>query len=199
MAVSMPAPAQGTAQAVNTTTTAPALHKALRDLWHGHVVATRDYALAVHAGDTSAADRAVAAVIANAQQISGAVAGFYGRDAGDALLKLLAGHWDGVKALTDAARAGDKAGVDHAVSDLVANGRMIAKFLAGANPNWTEGALEGALAMHASDHRTQVDLMMSNAPAAGQAREWTRMQQHMDMIADTLADGIARQFPDKAG
>jgi hypothetical protein len=40
--------------------------------------------------------------------------------------------------------------------------------------------------------------MMSNAPEAEQAKAWTEMQQHMDMIADTLASGIAKQFPQKA-
>jgi hypothetical protein len=40
--------------------------------------------------------------------------------------------------------------------------------------------------------------MMSNAPAAQQAKSWTDMQHHMDMIADVLADGIAKQFPAKA-
>ena len=35
------------------------------------------------------------------------------------------------------------------------------------------------------------------APAAEQAKSWTGMQHHMDMIADALADGIARQFPNK--
>jgi len=39
---------------------------------------------------------------------------------------------------------------------------------------------------------------MSNAPAAQQAKSWTEMQHHMGMISDVLADGIAKQFPNKA-
>ena len=46
--------------------------------------------------------------------------------------------------------------------------------------------------------KTQIDEMMSNAPAAEQAKSWTEMQNHMNMIADALSDGIAKQFPDKA-
>lgn len=191
-------PAQAAAAAPAAAPAAPQLHAALRSLWHGHIVATRDYALAVHAGSKANEQKAADAVVANAKQISDAVAGFYGKDAGAGLLKLLAGHWGGVKALTDTTKAGDQAGEQQAMNDLANNATAIAKFLAGANPNWTEGTLQGALMMHVNDHKTQIDEMMSNAPAAEQAKSWTEMQHHMDMIADALSDGIAKQFPDKA-
>ena len=186
------------ASASATAPAAPRLHAALRSLWHGHLVATRDYALAVHAGNKADETKAADAVVANARQLADAVAGFYGKGAGEGLLKLLAGHWGGVKALTDATRAGDTTGEQKAMDDLAANATDIAKFLAGANPNWSEGTLQGALMMHVNDHKMQIDEMMSNAPAAEQAKSWTEMQQHMDMIADVLASGIARQFPNKA-
>ncbi|HKT43041.1 MAG TPA: hypothetical protein VJQ86_11910 [Rhodanobacteraceae bacterium] len=191
-------PAQAATSAPAAAPAAPQLHAALRSLWHGHLVATRDYALAVHAGDKAGEKKAADAVVANAKQISDAVAGFYGKDAGAGLLKLLAGHWGGVKALTDATKAGSKAGEQKAMDDLASNATAIAKFLAGANPNWTEGTLQGALMMHVNDHKTQIDEMMSNAPEAEQAKSWAGMQQHMDMIADVLASGIAKQFPNKA-
>lgn len=190
--------AQPAAAAPATAPAAPQLHQALRSLWHGHIVATRDYALAVHAGNKADETRAADAVVANAKQIANAVAGFYGQAAGDGLLKLLGGHWAGVKALTDATKAGNTAGEQTAMRDLASNATAIAKFLAGANPNWTEGALQGALMMHVNDHKTQIDEMMSNAPQAEQAKSWAGMQHHMDMIADVLASGIAKQFPDKA-
>ena len=192
------APHSAHATAVSAAATAPKLHAALRSLWHGHLVATHDYALAVHAGNKANETKAADAVVANAKDIANAVAGFYGRDAGDGLLKLLAGHWGAVKDMTDAAHAGDKTAEQKAETAALDNGTAIAKFLAGANPNWTQGALQGALAMHVNDHMIQVDQMMSNAPAAEQEKSWTQMQHHMDMIADTLADGIAKQFPDKA-
>jgi hypothetical protein len=190
--------AQPAASAAAAAPAAPQLHAAMRSLWHGHIVTTRDYALAVHAGDKAGAQKAADAVVANAKQIANAVAGFYGKDAGTGLLKLLAGHWGGVKALTDATVAGDKAGEQKAMADLASNATAIAKFLAGANPNWSEGTLDGALMMHVDDHQTQLEEMMSNAPAAEQAKSWTEMQHHMDMIADVLASGIAKQFPNKA-
>ncbi|TAN08344.1 MAG: hypothetical protein EPN38_02355 [Rhodanobacteraceae bacterium] len=196
-ALAQPAPAAAAASATTVAPAAPKLHAALRGLWHGHIVTTREYALAVHAGNQAGAAKAASAVVANAKQIANAVAGFYGKPAGDGLLKLLAGHWGGVKALTDTTKAGNTAGEQKAMNDLASNATAIAKFLAGANPNWTEASLQGALMMHVNDHKTQIDEMMSNAPAAEQAKSWTEMQAHMNMIADALSDGIAKQFPHK--
>jgi len=195
-----PVMAQGHAHAATApaATNAPNLHKAMRALWHGHVVTTRDYALAVFAGDKAGADKAADAVVANAKDITGAVAGFYGQPAGDALLKLLAGHWGAVKALTDSAHAGNAAGEDKALQDAAANAGEIAKFLAGANPNWKEADLNAGLLAHFGHHKSQVDMMAAKAPQDKQDAEWKAMQEHMNAIADVLTDGIAKQFPDKA-
>ncbi len=194
------APADAPAQAAADATPAPAapqLQAAMRDLWHGHIVHARDYALAVHAADKAAAKSAADAVVANAKDIARAVAGFYGDAAGDRMLELLAGHWGAVKAMTDARAKDDKAGADKAMADLAANAGGIAKFLAGANPNLPEDTVRGLLLAHGAHHSSQIDLIMKG-DAAGEATEWTAMQAHMDMIADALAGAIAKQFPDKA-
>ena len=133
-----------------------------------------------------------------AKQIANAVAGFYGADAGTGMLKLLAGHWAGVKALTDATHAGDKAAADKAMQELATNAGEIAKFLHGANPaNWPEATVDGLLLEHVADHHAQLGEIMSGDTAA-EAKTWAAMQEHMNMIADALAGGIAKQFPAKA-
>jgi hypothetical protein len=151
----------------------------------------------MHAGDKAAAKAAADAVVANAKDISKAVAGFYGDAAGDGMMKLLAGHWGAVQAMTDARAKNDKAGADKAMADLIANAGEIAKFLAGANPNLPEDTVRGLLLAHGAHHSSQINLIMSG-DTAGEATEWTAMQAHMDMIADALAGAIAKQFPDKA-
>lgn len=176
---------------------APKLDAALRELWQGHVQHTRAYALAVKAGDTAAEKKAADDVVANARQIADAVAGFYGADAGKTLLNLLAGHWGGVKAMTDAARAGDGAAAAKAMQGLGANATEIAKFLAGANPYLTEDAVRGLLVAHAAHHQAQIDEIMRGDMQA-EAKTWASMQAHMNTIADALAGAIARQFPAKA-
>ena len=85
--------AMAPAAAAASSTTAPKLHAAMRSLWHGHIVNTRAYAMAVKAGNQAAAKKAADDVVANAKQIAGAVASFYGKPAGDQMLTLLAGHW----------------------------------------------------------------------------------------------------------
>jgi hypothetical protein len=201
-AESAPAPATDTAATANAAdaTTAPAapqLQAAMRDLWHGHIVHARDYALAVHAGDTAGAKSAADAVVANAKDIANAVGSFYGDAAGKGMLDLLAGHWGAVKAMTDARAKHDKAGADKAMTDLANNAGEIAKFLAGANPNLPEDTVRGLLLAHGAHHSKQIDLIDAG-DTAGEAAEWTAMQAHMDMIADALAAAIAKQFPDKA-
>ncbi len=176
---------------------APKLQAAMRSLWHGHVVHTREYAMAVHAHDTAKAKAAEEAVVANARQIADAVGGFYGKPAGEQTLQLLAGHWAGVKALTDASAAKDTAGEQKAMADLNTNVTAIAKFFSGANPNLPENAVQGLFAAHVAHHASQISQIMSG-DTKGEQATWAQMQAHMNTIADVLAGGIAKQFPDKA-
>jgi hypothetical protein len=186
------------APAADATPAAPHLQAAMRDLWHGHIVHAREYAMAVHAGDNAAADAAADAVVANAQQIADAVGGFYGDAGGDQMMTLLAGHWGAVKAMTDARADGDEAAATAATNDLTANAGAIAVFLSGANPNLPEDAVRAMLLAHGGHHAQQIHLIMAG-DTDGEAREWAAMQSHMDMVADALAAAIAKQFPDKAG
>ena len=193
-AMAAPAPSDSPASAVPA---APKLDAAMRSLWHGHVVHTREYAMAVHAHDSAKAKAAADAVVANAKQIADAVGGFYGKPAGAHMLELLAGHWGGVKALTDARAANNSAAESKAMADLQANATAIAKFLAGANPNLPEDTVRGMLLAHGAHHSQQINLINAN-DHAGEAKEWKAMQAHMDTVADALAGAIAKQFPAKA-
>ncbi|AIF46335.1 hypothetical protein HY57_03230 [Dyella japonica A8] len=200
LATAAPAPhdMNGMAQtAPAATVAAPKLQAAMRQLWHGHVVHTREYAMAVHAHDAAKAKAAEEAVVANAKQIADAVGGFYGKPAGEQTLQLLAGHWGGVKALTEATAANDKAAEQKAMNDLNTNVTAIAKFFSGANPNLPENAVQGLFAAHVAHHATQIQQIMTG-DSKGEQATWTAMQAHMNTIADALAAGIAKQFPDKA-
>jgi len=198
LAFALPAtPHADHATATAATPAAPKLQAAMRSLWHGHIVATRDYAMAVHVHDQAKAKTAADAVVADAKQIADAVAGFYGKPAGERMLALLAGHWGGVKALTDAAAANDPAGQAKAMDTLNANGAEIARFLAGANPNLPEPTLLSLLTGHVAHHATQIRQIMAG-DSKGEAATWDAMQKHMDTVADALAAGIAKQFPDQA-
>jgi hypothetical protein len=185
------------APAAASSTTAPKLHAAMRSLWQGHVTHTTAYTAAVKAGDQAAAKKAADDVVANARQIADAVAGFYGKPAGEQMLKLLAGHWGGVKAYADAAHSGDKAAQQKAMQDLAGNATAIAKFLSGANPNLPEATVDSLMMMHVSDHQAHINAVMAGDNTAA-TKALDHMRAHMNTIADALANGIAKQFPSKA-
>ena len=113
------------------------------------------------------------------------------------MFTLLAGHWGGVKALTDAGFASDTAAADKAMADLNHNADAIAAFLSGANPYLPDHAVRGLLAMHIADHAQQIREIMAG-DTKNEAATWAHMQAHMDTIADAMASALARQFPAKA-
>ncbi|QHS11016.1 hypothetical protein [Sinimarinibacterium sp. NLF-5-8] len=167
---------------------------ALRDLWVGHIFWVRNVVTATLAGNTAEAKAAEDAAVANARSIADAVVPFYGKDAGDALFKLLAGHYTAIKEYLVAKNpAGEKAAFDK----LVANANQIAKFLHGANPkNWPEDVLVSLLMGHGGHHVQQIKQLRAK-DYKGEAETWEAMKNHMYTIADALAGGLAAQFPDK--
>jgi len=194
------AQAHDAAHAKPTTTAAPAapkLHATLRNLWHGHVTNTREYAFAVKAGDAKRSTAAANAVVANAKQLAGAVGSFYGKPAGDRMLALLAGHWGAVKAMTDAEHAGNRDGVNAATYALTKNAGEFAVFLSGANPYLPQDAVRGLLMAHGAHHAAQISQVM-HGDGKAEAMTWDAMQKHMDVIADAMATALAQQFPQKA-
>lgn len=174
-----------------------ALGATLRGLWLGHVEATRSYLFAVHDQRPGQAKAAADQVVANAKSIAGAVGNFYGKAAGEQMLTLLAGHWGAVKAYTDASAIGDERGREQAMQDLNANAERIADFLAGANPYLPRPALLGLLATHGAHHIAQIQQVTAGDLPA-EAKTWQAMRAHMLVIADALAEGLVKQFPDKA-
>ena len=168
----------------------------LRDLWIGHAFYVRAVVQATVGASKPAAEAAEAAVVANAKAIAGAIKPFYGDKAVDALFKLLAGHYTGIKSFLLAAVAKDKAGQDKAVAAVTANAGEIAGFLSAANPNLPKDAVMGLLEAHAGHHIAQIQQFIAG-DYKGELETWADMSQHMYVIADALADALAKQFPDQ--
>jgi hypothetical protein len=169
---------------------------ALRDLWVEHIFWIRSYVLAAHAGDQAQSKIAADEVVANARALADTIAPFYGEPAAAALLELLAGHWDAVRDFNSATIAKSKAGQDRAVAELTGNAREIARFLSGANPYLPGDAVFGLLSAHGGHHVAQ-----SRQIAAGdfqsEAGTWHAMRKHVLQIADTIADALGKQFPER--
>jgi hypothetical protein len=208
IAIALPFAAMPTLASAHDASTAPMSHEmaaspapsklaqTLRTLWLGHVEAVRAYDFAAHDHNAAKSKAAADRVVTNAKQIAAAVGSFYGKPAGDKMLTLLAGHWGAVKAYADATFAHDTAGQNKAMQDLNANAKDIADFLSGANPNLPQATLLSLLTTHGAHHIAQ-DQEIEAGDTAGEAKTWDAMRAHMVVIADALAGGIAKQFPDK--
>ena len=195
---------EGHGSAANMSTTTPdcisakqaATQAALRDLWVEHVFWIRNYVVASKEGNQNEKKVATEQVLANATAISGAIASFYGKPAGDQMLTLLAGHWGAVKDYSDATFHKDTKGQQEATARLIANAKEIAAFLAKANPNLPEATLVGLLSAHGAHHIAQIQ-QISNGDFAAEAKTWAAMRSHMFTIADALTGGLVKQFPGK--
>jgi hypothetical protein len=199
LAMALPGLASADAEHATVATAAVTVadtQAALRDLWLGHVFWVRNVVDARFEGNANEAKVAEQQVVANAKAIAASIAPFYGQAAADQLFGLLAGHWGAISDYLDATRAGSKAGQDAAFKLLVRNADQISAFLGGANPYLPVDTLRGLLTAHGSHHVQQIQQFK-----AGQfdleAKTWAAMKDHMYVIADALAGGIAKQFPDK--
>lgn len=173
-----------------------ATRAAIRDLWVGHIFWVREVVVHTSAKDTAGAAAAEQQVVANAKQIAGAFEPFYGKAATDKLFNLLAGHYGAVKAHATATLAGDQPTAKKALDEMLANASEIAKFLAAANPNLPEATLKSLLTAHGA-HHVQQNQEIAAHKYAEEARTWEAMKNHLYTVADALADGLAKQFPDK--
>ncbi len=79
---------------------------------------------------------------------------------------------------------------------LTKNASEIAAFVRSANPNLPKATLYGLLLTHGQQHVMAIDAT-AKKDWGGEADMWDPMVKHIYTISDALADGIAKQFPDK--
>ncbi len=188
--------AQQSAGAVKLTPKTVELRLTLRDLWQNHIFWVRNVVLATKFKDKGAAKVAEEQAVQNAKDIANAVVPYYGKEAGDKLFNLLAGHYAAIKEYMNADFAGNKKGMDAAKSKMLKNADEIAAFLSSANPNWPKQALVSALYAHGGYHMSQINEIHANNFSA-EAKTWASMKDQVNQIADTLAEGIVKQFPQR--
>jgi len=169
---------------------------AMRRLWSDHVAYTRLFIVSAAAGSADK-DATTQRLLQNQADIGNAVAGFYGRDAGNKLTALLKDHILIAANIVTAAKAGDNAKVASENKRWRANATDIAKFLHGANPkHWPEATLQSAMFMHLDQTLDEATHELKG-DYAGSIKDYDRAMDHMLMVADTLSDGIVAQFPSK--
>jgi hypothetical protein len=171
------------------------LRLALRRLWADHVIWTRDYVVAALAGSPDA-DAAAGRLLKNQEHIGTAIVPFYGSPAGEALTGLLKQHIMIAVDLIEAAKAAEAEKFADADARWDRNAADIAAFLAGANPSWPEKDVVDLLGQHLALTKDEVTARL--------AQQWGDDIEAFDQIfteiltiADVLAAGIVKQFPDR--
>ena len=185
----------GSAVGRGPAASAPAarLREDMRKLWSDHVIWTREYIVA--AIDGSPDTNAVATrLLKNQDDIGGAVAGFYGKDAGDKLTGLLKQHIMIAVDLIAAAKANDQAKYTATDQRWKKNGEEIADFLSQANPNWPKAALASMMAAHLATTTKEVVARL-NKKWDEDTAAFDEVYTHILHMSDALSDGIIKQFP----
>ena len=176
------------------------LKLALRDLYVNHIFWVRDLVIATRLGEKGAASEADEYGVKNAQAIGRSIAPIYGQAAGEKFAALFTGHYSAVKGYMTAAFAnnfkGNAALKKAALDKLTKNAAEIATFVSSANPNLPKNIVYGLLLTHGQQHVMTIDAV-AKKDWGSEADMWDPMVKHVYTLSDALADGIAKQFPDK--
>ena len=172
-----------------------AFHADMRKLWEDHVTWTRLYLVSAIAGLPDL-DATAARLLQNQTDIGNAIAVFYGDAAGAQLASLLREHILIAGDLVTAAKAGDDIAVGTNSDRWYANADDISAFLADANPAWPEETLRQMMRAHLDQTLAEATARLHSDWTADVA-EYDRIHVHILAMADTLADGIVTQFPDR--
>lgn len=171
------------------------LRLAMRKLWEDHITYTRNVIISMLAGlpDQQAVTERL---LRNQDDIGNAIKPYYSDAAGSQLSQLLRTHITQAAEVVTAARAGNQAQLQAKQQQWNANGREIASFLSGANPNWDRARLESMLQRHL-DLTTGEVVGRLHSDWAGDIRSYDEGHEHMLMFADILSAGIIAQHPDR--
>ena len=136
-----------------------------------------------------------ARLLRNQVDIGNAIKPYYGRAAGNQLTALLKEHIVGAVALLQAAKAGDQALVKQRSAEWYVNGNEIADFLHDANPrNWSKTEMRRMMKLHLDQTLSEAVHRLGGDYQAD-VRDYEEIHHHILEMADSLSDGIIKQFP----
>lgn len=165
----------------------------LRKLWIDHAIWTRNYIVSAVAG-LEDQEKVLARLLRNQQDIGNAIKPYYGEAAGKKLAELLTEHIVIAGKIVDAAKSGNQKDVDKYNKEWYRNADDIAQFLSSANPNWPLKTLKDLLYMHLQ--------LVADDLSARLKKDWDadiiafdKGEEHIILLADTLTEGIIKQFP----
>jgi len=171
------------------------LKLAMRRLWMDHTVYTRLYIVSAFA-DLADAQAVAGRLLRNQEDIGNAIVPYYGKDAGSKLTDLLKQHIMIAVDVVAAAKSGDQKKFAEADKRWIANADDIAGFLSSANPNWPKKDAADLLHLHLQ--------LIKEFATARLGKNYDEDVKKLDeyftegmLIADTLSEGVIKQFPNK--
>lgn len=167
----------------------------MRKLWTDQVVWTRNYIVSAVGGLPDQAN-VQARLQQNQLDMVHVLKTFYGEEAGNQMWKLLQDHFLIAGKMIEAAKSQNRLDVKTYSTDWYQNADDIANLLSGLNTNWSLNELRDLLHTHLQ--------LISDSVTARIDKEWdmdiAALDKGTDQItelADVLADGIIKQFPDR--
>ena len=172
------------------------LRMTMRKLWEDHITYTSFYITSALAGSDDAG-KVAERLLRNQEDLGNAIKPVYGEVAGNKLTALLKEHILIAVDLVKAAKEGNKEATAAADKKWDKNGEDIAEFLSGANPkNWPKKALADMMSAHLAVTKDAVVAKLNKDHAAAIVA-YDKGHDHILMMADALATGIVKQFPEK--
>jgi hypothetical protein len=170
------------------------VHDSMRQLWEEHVLWTRLFIVSdtFNSADLQATtDR----LLRNQDDIGNAFKPFFGSSAGTQLTALLRQHILQAAAIITDAKAGDAQALQRDEAAWYANANQIADFLHDANPHaWSRTTMRAMMKTHLDQTLAEAQHRLGGDFAAD-IRDYDAVHRHILEMADTLSDGIMRQFP----
>ena len=181
---------------------AAGLRAGLHSLLREHVWLAASASDAAIGGRTAQFEAAAAALNgpsnSNSADVVAAIRSVYGDEVGTAFdgLWRSENHIPAFVAYTEAVAAGDEAGKQQAVDELLAYAKTFGETMNSVNQNLPASVVEDAIKDHATTLLAVIDAQKAGDPAktASSLREAVH---HMSGTADALASATAEQFPDK--
>jgi len=172
------------------------LKMTMRKLWEDHITYTSFYITSALAGSDDAG-KVAERLLKNQEDLGNAIKPIYGDAAGNKLTALLKDHILIAVDLVKAAKEGNKEATEAADKRWYKNGEDIAEFLSSANPkNWPKKTLTDMMSAHLAVTKDAVVAKLNKDHAAA-IMAYDKGHDHILMMADALATGIVKQFPEK--
>lgn len=165
----------------------------LRLLWEQHITWTRLTIISM-VFNLPDVELVTQRLLRNPRDFEAALIPFYGNQAATRFSALLRDHLIIAADLVNAAIAGDNNAAAEAERIWYDNARDIASFLASINPYWSRQEWEEMLFDHLALVKNEAVFMLTNEFSKG-IDLYDEMERQAMMMADTMTEGIVKQFP----